>query len=57
LERDIKQDEFLAALSTATNYMMGYRRKAQNIDKINISSLLTGLVATVIGSMVLGLYS
>jgi hypothetical protein len=28
LERDIKQDEFLASLSTATNYMIGYRRKA-----------------------------
>jgi len=57
LERNIQQEEFLAALSTATNYMMEYRRKAQNIDKLNISTLLTGLVATVIGSMVLGLYS
>jgi hypothetical protein len=28
LERDIKQDEFLASLNTATNYMIGYRRKA-----------------------------
>lgn len=28
LERNIQQEEFLAALSTATNYMLSYRRKA-----------------------------
>jgi hypothetical protein len=37
--------------------MQQYRSKAQNLDKINLSILLSGLIGTVVGSMVFGLIS
>ena len=37
--------------------MEGYRGKAQNLDKFNIMILLIGLVITVIGCMILGIFS
>jgi hypothetical protein len=56
-ERGVQFEDLEASLKKCSEYQKPFRAKANSIDKINMTILVIGLIAAVIGAMVLGLYS
>lgn len=56
-ERGVQFEDLEASLRKCSEYQKPFRAKANSIDKINMTILVIGLIAAVIGAMVLGLYS